>query len=170
MQSYPISIFKIQISKRFGGIGLFSTRPIKKGSVIAKWEDLCENKFFSWDEFEKLDKITKKMMLHFCAQSEKGIYAPDDINLISLPWHMNHCCNGNVGFNIEGDFISIKPIKAEEELCYDYGFVMSDPKYKLKCKCKDKKCREVITGDDWKDKKYQKKYLQFMSPEIREMI
>lgn len=170
MQSYTKSTLRIQASKRFGGIGLFSTRSIKKGAIIAKWEDLNENKFFSWSEFKKLDTITTEMMLHFCAQTKEGIYAPDNINLISLPWHMNHCCNGNVGFNIEGDFVSIKPIRAGEELCYDYGFVMSDPKYRLKCNCKEKTCRKIITGNDWKNGAYQKKFLQFMSPEIREMI
>ena len=169
-QSYQPSLLRILVSKRFGGVGLFTTRSIKRGDIIAKWQDLNENKFFSWDVFNKFDSVTKNMMLHFCAQTEKGIYAADNINLISLPWHMNHCCNGNVGFNMEGDFISIKRIKAGEELCYDYGFVMSDPKYKLKCNCKDMKCRKIITGNDWKDLKYQKKYFKFMSPEIREML
>jgi hypothetical protein len=166
----PKSNILIKRSDRFGGIGLFSTRRLEKGFIIASWESLNENKFFTWKQFEKFDATTRETMQHFCAQVKEGIYAPEDINLLSLPWHMNHCCDGNVGFNLNGDFITIKLVKENTELCYDYGFVMSDPKYKLKCICKAKNCRKLITGNDWLDTKYQKNNFKYLSPEIREML
>jgi len=163
-------LIRIKPSERFGGIGLFAMRDLEKGMMFAKWELMNENLFFSWDDFEKIDEESKETVLDFCAEAENGFYAPDDINYISLPWHMNHCCDGNVGFNENGDFITIKDVKKGEELFYDYGLVMSNPKYRLDCRCQSENCRKVITGDDWKNIDFQKKNYQYMSPEIKEMI
>jgi len=164
------SLFRIKPSAQYGGIGLFAVQNIKRGSVIAKWEDLNEELFFSWQDFEKLDDATREMVIDYCAQTEDGFYAPRNINLISLPWHMNHCCDGNVGFNIDGDFVAIKDVARGEELAYDYGLVHTKPSFKLTCKCGVANCRKRITGNDWKDPDFQRKNHEYMTPEIREMI
>ena len=73
------SLFRIKPSVKYGGIGLFAVRNIERGSVIAKWEDLNEDLFFSWQDFETLDDATREMVLDYCAQTEEGFHAPLDL-------------------------------------------------------------------------------------------
>lgn len=164
------SLIRIKPSKIIDGVGLFAVRDLKKGTIIAEADLLNEELFFSWDEFEKIDNESKKMIKDFCAESEDGFYAPRDINYISLPWHMNHCCDGNAGCDDQGNFVTIRDVKRDEELCYDYGFVKTNPKFRLECKCGSLNCRGIITGNDWKDSEYIKKNLIYMSPEVREVL
>ncbi|MCX6761293.1 MAG: hypothetical protein NTY33_00390 [Candidatus Moranbacteria bacterium] len=164
------ALIRIGVSKRFGGIGVFAVRNLKKGQMIADVDLMREELFFPWKEFEKIDKESREMISAFCAESAEGFYAPRDINHISIPWHMNHCCDGNIGFDSQGNFVTIKNVKAGDELCYDYGFVKTNPKFRLKCKCKSKNCRKIITGDDWKNLEYRKKNIRHMSPDVIELI
>jgi len=169
-KKFNVATIKIAPSMRFGGIGVFAVRNLKKGTLFGETKYMGEDFFLSHEDFKKIDKESKKIIHDFCANSEAGFYVPRDINYISIPWHMNHCCNGNVGFDSEGSFITIKSVKKGEELCYDYGFGMSNPRYKLICKCGDSNCRNVITGNDWKDSEYVKKNYKYMSPEIKYLI
>lgn len=169
-RAFKKALIRIRPSDRFGGIGVFAVRDLKKGTTIAKADLLAEEKYYSWDNFDKIDKESQEMIIDFCAQTEDGFYAPLDINYISIPWHMNHCCNGNVGCDKHGNFVAVKNIKQNSELCYDYSLVTCNPRFKLICKCGSKKCRGVVTGNDWKDTKYRKKNLSYMSPEVKEYI
>ncbi len=131
-------------------------------------ERLGEN-LYSWDEYAELDKPTKRMIDKYCASSEEGFWGPDDINYLSMPWHMNHSCSGNVGFDAESNFITIRSVRAGEELFCDYGLMITNPHFKLKCKCGSENCRKIITGNDWKDPAYRKKYEHVMAPELRDL-
>lgn len=169
-EKFNEAIIKIAPSERFGGVGVFAVRNLKKGILFGETKYMDEDFFLSHDDFKKIDKESQKIVYDFCANSETGFYIPRDINYISIPWHMNHCCNGNVGFDLDGSFITIRSVKRGEELCYDYGFGMSDPKYKLVCRCGDSKCRKIITGNDWKNLEYVNKNYTYMSPEIKYLI
>lgn len=169
-KNFKKALIKIKPSKRFGGIGVFSVRKLKIGTIISKLDLLGEDLFYSWEDFKKIDKESQKVVTDFCASSEQGFYAPKDINYISIPWHMNHCCDGNVGFDKNGNFITIEDVEINSELCYDYGLVFTNPNYKLKCICKSVNCRGIITGNDWKDEKYRKQKIKYMFPEIKRLI
>lgn len=162
-------LFKIKPSLKYDGVGVFALRDIKKGTIICDVEKIDEEYFISHEEVEGLDSETKQVMIDFCAQDKDGFYTPLDLNYLSVPCHMNHHCNGNVGCD-ENNFIAIKDIKKGQELCFDYALVISNPKYKLKCKCGDEKCRKVITGNDWKDKAFIKKNYQYMASLQRELV
>jgi len=54
-------------------------------------------------------------------------------------------------------------IKKNDEIFYDYAMVMnpderSNSYFKMDCECGSKKCRKVITEDDWEIPQLQKKY------------
>lgn len=136
-----------------GEIGLFAARALRKGAVIAEAELLGEH-FFPWDEYKKCDPVTKKKIKQYCLQTQDGFYAPNDFNWLTVPWNMNHSCDFNVGFDDEGNFVTTRVIKKGEELVWDYGMGISDPKFKLICNCKSKKCRGIVTGNDWKDPEF----------------
>lgn len=165
------AIIQIRPSKILKGeIGVFAVRNLKKGSVVGATKLLDESLFFTWNEYKKIDKISQNVIKDFCIGTEKGFYAPSNINYISIPWNYNHSCSGNIGFNNNGDFITLKNIKSGEELFYDYGLAESNPNFKMRCNCGSKKCRKIITGNDWKDPIFRKNNYEQMTPELKKVI
>lgn len=154
-------IIEIRASKMLPGqIGLFAARKLKKNTIIAEASKLGE-KFVSWADISKIDLITRSKIKHYCLQTEEGFYLPDDFNYISVPWNMNHSCGYNIGFDVKGNFITTRNIKKNEELFWDYGMGISYPKFRLECECGNVNCRKIISGNDWKNKKFvlnNKKY------------
>ena len=166
---YPQALIEIRCSKLLPGqIGLFAVRNLKKGTIIGLCDRLGE-KLYSWEEYARLDSQTSRMIDKYCASSEEGFWGPDDINYLSLPWHMNHNCSGNVGFDEQGNFVTIRYVREGQELSYDYGLLITNQVFKLSCKCESKNCRKTITGNDWKDPAFRQKFLNIMSPELRTM-
>jgi hypothetical protein len=169
-KKFKQALIKIAPSEQFGGIGVFAVRNLAIGTKIGEVDYMDEGFFLAYADFKKIDKESQKIITDFCANSKEGFFIPKDINYMSIPWHMNHCCDGNVGFDAGGNFVTIKKVKKGDELCYDYGFGMSNPKYKLVCRCKSSDCRKIITGNDWKNPEYVKKNYKYMSPEIKYLI
>lgn len=163
-------LMRIKPSPKYDGIGVFAMRDMKKGTVLCAPDKIEEEFFIPWEEADKLDPATREIMNDFCSQDEDGYYTILDLNYLPIPSHMNHHCNGNVGCDEWNNFVTIKDVKAGDELCFDYALVISNPKYRLECKCGDDNCRNVITGNDWKDPVFQKKNYQYMSPLLRELI
>lgn len=135
------------------GVGVFAVVDIKKGEKVADGipkEDFSE--VIPWGEFSHFGEEVQKKIMSFCVGTPEGFVPPEnlDFNKLSIEWYFNHSCNGNLGFNEKGDFIAIRNIRKGEELSYDYGLVESNPSFKMPCECKDKNCRNIITGNDWK--------------------
>jgi SET domain-containing protein len=157
-------------TSKIHGIGVFAARKIKKRQFIAEgihkedYKDLV-----SWEEVKYANKDIKKKILDFCIGSPKGFVSPEDndFNKLCIEWYFNHSCNGNVGFNKNGDFIAIRNIRKGEELTYDYGLAESNPKFKMKCNCSNSNCRKIITGNDWKNLEFRKNNLMSMLPALR---
>ena len=148
-------------------IGLFATRTLSRGRVIGNSKTLGKEEFHKWSEIKKSDSITQKKIFDYCLGTEKGFYMPINLNAMTLLWHMNHNCDGNVGFDKNGDFVLIKNVKRGEELCWDYGLAESNPNFKMQCKCGSKRCRGIITGNDWKEPIYNKRNKNYMLPDLR---
>ena len=148
---------------------MFAVRNLSKDTIVGLAERLGE-KMYPWEVYAQLDSASKRMIDKYCASSEEGFWGPDDINYLSLPWHMNHNCSGNVGFDEQGNFITIRYVRTGEELSYDYGLLITNPRFKLRCKCGSPECRKTITGNDWKNPAYRRKNLQIMVPELRHCI
>lgn len=164
-------IIEIKPSKLVRGeVGLFAACPIKKKSIIAFSERFGDDYFISWKDFRKLDKITKNKMVDYCVETPNGLYTRKEFNYMSLPWHMNHNCNNNVGCDNHNNFIAVRNIKKGEELTLDYGLFMSYPKYRLECKCGSKNCRKVITGNDWMNPDLIKQKGKYMMSELKKTL
>jgi hypothetical protein len=136
-----------------GGVGVFAVVAIKNGDKVADGIPIEEfTELISWKNFLHFNKEIKEKIMNFCVGTPKGFVPPGDMdfNKLSIEWYFNHSCDGNLGFDKNGDFIAIGNIKNGEELTYDYGLVESNPKFKMTCNCKNIKCRKIITGNDWK--------------------
>ena len=83
------------------------------------------------------------------------------IDLDELPRTINHSCNPNCGIKHENELYALRDIQAGEELSYDYSTTV--PKYKawwkMRCHCKSKNCRKVISSYDKIPKVQLQKYL-----------
>jgi hypothetical protein len=168
---FPIALVEIKPSKVIvGEIGVFAVRDLEVGTGVGKAEFLDESFFCTWDEYEKLDKETKRVVNAYCIGNSEGFDAPMDINYISIPWNYNHSCDPNVGFDDKGNFVVIKLICKGEEMFYDYGMCETNQNFRMDCKCGSAQCRKVITGNDWKNKEFREKNVQYFMPELREIV
>ena len=153
----PPVLIEIRASRMLPGqIGLFAVRSLKQGTVIARNEWLGE-RFLQWNCYRALDRKTKAHVRKFCLQTDTGFHAPRDFNRLIVPWHINHSCAYNVGFDKPANFVTARAVRADEELCWDYGMAMSYERFRLRCACGSPVCRKVITGNDWKNPAFVEK-------------
>jgi hypothetical protein len=154
------------------GIGIFALINFKKGNKIFDGVSIEEfNNLISWRNFHNYSRMVQKKILAFCVGTPNGFIPPPDLdfNNLSIPWYLNHSCDGNVGFDNNGDFIAIKNINPDQELSYDYGLIESNPKFKLKCVCKKATHRKIITGNDWKMLRKDHDKYEFMHPFLKQL-
>lgn len=166
----PIKVLIELRPSKIQGVGVFAVSDIKKGQKIADGLSMGDFKYLiSWKEYKKYNREVRKKIDDFCIGTPKGFIPPDDLdfNKLSIEWYLSHSCDGNVGFNGEGDFIAVKNIKAGSELGYDYGLAESNPAFKMRCKCQSKKCRKTITGDDWKKLRDDTEKFRYMHPFLK---
>jgi hypothetical protein len=154
------------------GIGVFAIKSIRKGQKIA--DGLSAEDFktlIPWEKFHRFDSAVRKKIWDFCIGTPEGFVPPEDFdfNKLSVEWYFNHSCDGNVGFNSDGDFRAIRKISKDEELTYDYGLAESNPRFKMRCKCGSKDCRRIITGNDWKNEEFSKRSAKYMHPRLQEL-
>jgi uncharacterized protein len=152
------------------GVGVFAVQKIKAGSFVA--EGISEGDYKDlvlWDEVKDVSLVVEKKIRDFCIGTPEGFIPPEDydFNKLTVEWYFNHSCNGNVGFNENGDFVTIRNIKVGEELTYDYGLAESNPEFSMQCNCGSTNCRHLITGNDWKNPKFRETNLNHMLPKLR---
>jgi hypothetical protein len=155
------------------GVGVFAVPDISKAQKVA--DGIAEEDFrvlIHWATFESYDNDVQRKIMDFCIGTPEGFIPPEnlDFNKLSIEWYLNHSCDGNCGFNDDGDFVAIKDIQPGEELTYDYGLAESNPNFKMRCACGSKMCRKIITGNDWKDEEFQSKNEEHMLPYLRKLI
>jgi len=154
------------------GVGVFAVTNIAQGQQIA--EGVHEEDYDSlvlWTEIRNCSRAVRDKVFAFCVGTPSGFIPPDnlDFNALSVDWYINHSCDGNVGINKRGDFIARRNIKKGEELTYDYGLAESNPRFKMICKCANRKCRKIITGNDWKNDDFRQSNLEYMLPRLRRL-
>jgi hypothetical protein len=152
------------------GVGVFAVVGLKQDQRMAEGVHEADyRRLVSWDYFAKHDSDVQSKIEAFCIGTPDGFIPPDklDFNRLSVEWYLNHSCNGNVGFNEDGDFVARRPIAKGEELTYDYGLAESNPRFRMDCKCGSSNCRGVITGNDWKDPLFREQNLDYMLPRLR---
>lgn len=73
--------------------------------------------------------------------------------------YVNHSCDGNTWYENDHLLIAMRPIRAGEEIFYDYATTEGHSSFSFpQCKCGAANCRGTITGDDWKLPELRAKY------------
>lgn len=90
------------------------------------------------------------------------------------PWmYMNHSCDSNAGVINNRKLIASKDIKKGEEITVDYStydietLTQGEKQLMMKCKCRNKNCRKIITTFNKLKKKDQNRLKKFLSPYLK---
>jgi hypothetical protein len=82
---------------------------------------------------------------------------------------INHSCTPNVGIRGQIIFVALRDISAGEELTYDWAMEENRPD-RTRCRCGTRRCRRVLTGQDWKIPGLQRRYRGYFSSYLAEKI
>jgi hypothetical protein len=153
-----------------GGVGVFAVIDIFEGERVAS--GVSEEDFrllIPWERFAEYDSGLQDKIMSFCIGTPRGFIPPEnlDFNKLSIEWYFNHSCEGNLGFDEHGDFVTRMHVTKGEELTYDYGLAESNPSFRMACCCGKSNCRRMITGNDWKDEDFRRRNIEYMLPSLR---
>ncbi len=150
-------------------IGLFAARRLAKDTIIAEAATFAEV-FHPWSDYYNCDRVTQGVINKYCIQDSNGFYTTPNLNWLPLPWHMNHRCDYNVGFDQHENFVTTRLVARGEELGWDYGMGISAPHFRLRCLCKAASCRKMITGNDWTDPAYRERNARYFSRKLLQTV
>jgi uncharacterized protein len=86
--------------------------------------------------------------------------ARDYVDPISPARFLNHSCVPNSGFIDDVALITLEPIKAGDEIRFDYSTTMLERHWELECLCGATDCRKLITDFDLLPLPLQTHYLR----------
>lgn len=103
------------------GIGVFAIRSIPKG--VKPLVSLIKIKEFEFTnkEFKKLPASVRKEIEMFCYYDSKKHLIPSiGLNSMNMAFYMNHSKDPNVKYLKNGQIVTLRRIKANDELFFDY--------------------------------------------------
>jgi SET domain-containing protein len=115
------------------GRGVFAEEPIASGTLIIAFT----GPFLRYAE-TNVDT--------YALQIAPDLYIGESGGLDDL---INHSCEPNAGFHIEGtkaELFAIRDIAAREEILFDYSTTLDENDFTMACLCGTPSCRKVI-GD-----------------------
>ena len=144
-----------------GGHAVVARKAILKGELIVVWSGTLVDV----DELNGLPAHVRRYSL----QVEENQY------LVSLsdcepPDYVNHSCEPNAGLSGQITLVAMRAIAPGEEITYDYATSDGSSYDEFQCGCGSKRCRNRITGDDWRRPELWKRYLGYFSPYLQRRI
>ena len=132
------------------GKGIFALKDIKKGEIISIIKG--PRKF-------KINRSAKDALAH-----------PDWVGFKMHHWidpippykYLNHSCNPNCGIKGKVETVALKNIKKGEEVVIDYSIIEGDVRWRMKCHCGQKNCRETIKSFQFLPDKQFYRYFPFI--------
>ena len=139
------------------GQGLFATAPIVEGTAVSR----LGGRLVSTAELNDLVDVD-------------SVVVNDDLHLV-LPAgnrnrYVNHSCEPNLWWTDEYTLSARRDIAAGEELTLDYSTSTADPQFLLRCHCESYRCRQMVTGDDWRIPQLQRLYAGHWRPTLQRLI
>jgi SET domain-containing protein len=83
---------------------------------------------------------------------------------------VNHSCEPNLWLDAERNLVTIREIAQGDEFTVDYSTLLGDPDFVLRCHCASTRCRQMVTGDDWRIPQLQQRYAGRWAPELQHRI
>ena len=143
------------------GSGSFAISKISKGEIVASFGGNVINQ--SELTNYSTDRVSRSLQLNSDTYLLSG-YVPEAGDMI------NHSCEPNCGIAGTSSVQALRDIEIGEELSFDYAMSDSSHYDEFTCACGKDKCRDKITGMDWKKKDLQVKYSKYFSAYIESLI
>lgn len=133
---------EVKNKSQIHGRGLFACEDIKKGERV---QFVTGNVVY---KIAKSKEDTHDMATWYGISKSKWIDPGSTIFAF-----LNHSCEPNCAIVGTKTLISIKNIKAGEEISIDYSMTDSDPFWEMNCLCGSRKCRGTIKSIQFLPKK-----------------
>lgn len=162
---------KLRVGKTKYGKGVFAKENIKKGETVAIFGGYIIH-ITNAEQFNNMPIVVQE----FSHDIADGFLLSSIKNSeLTTADYFNHSCSPNAGFKGQIVLVAVRNIKKGKEITFDYAMcTINNQKMKwyweVECLCGSKKCRKIITGDDWKIKELQKRYNGYFQPYIQEKI
>ncbi len=133
------------------GQGLFATRPIAKGEIVA----VKGGHVLPRAEWTVLERELGPAEIQL---TEDLVIAP--VSAEERPGAMlytNHSCDPNIAIQGQIVLVAMRDITPGEELTHDWA-TTDDGDYEMECRCGSPRCRRLITGKDWMKPELQARY------------
>jgi uncharacterized protein len=156
------------VQRRTSGIagdGMFATEPLPDGTIVARLRG------------HVVDDATLRDLLARAA-AEGGyvdtIMIDEDENLVLAPDQLIHFCNHSCDpslWHLDTTTIATRrAVAADEELTIDYATQTTHADFEMDCICGTALCRGTVTGVDWMDPDWQRRYGDHVVPAVRQAI
>ena len=145
------------------GRGLFASRPIRKGEIVAiKGGHILDRR--------ALSRVRRRIAASYMQIDDLfyiGALRSAEVALNKI--FINHSCEPNLGIRGQITFVARRAIKVDEELTYDWAMEENAPAV-TRCRCGARRCRGTLTGQDWKIASLRKRYRGYFSAYIEQKI
>ena len=145
------------------GRGLFAIRPIAKGEIVA----IKGGHVMARETLRRIRRCTAESYMQVEDDFYVGARYPSEVRRNKL--FINHSCEPNLGIRGQLTFVARRPIKAGEELTYDWAMEENSPAA-TRCACGSARCRTRLTGRDWTIPALQRRYRGAFAAYLEEKI
>ena len=140
-------------------------------------EDLPANMIVARLRGRVVDDTTLRQLLAVAAADGSyvdTIMIDDDQNLVLAPDQLIHFCNHSCDpslWHLDAETISTRrAVAAGEELTIDYATQTTHADFEMTCNCGSGLCRGTVTGVDWMDPDWQRRYGDHVVPAVHRAI
>lgn len=161
---------KLIIRKNRFGKGIFAKKELKKNETLF----VMSGYILTSKDDNKIGKKAAEYEIDISPDFSFGILEESQKDLLPH-FYLNHSCNPNAGLKDQIFIVSMRRIKKNEEIVYDYATVSHRNRknknhFRMKCSCNSKDCRGIVTENDWRLPKLQKKYNGYFQLFIQDKI
>jgi hypothetical protein len=87
------------------------------------------------------------------------------------PELLNHSCDPTLVWSPHrGGLGPLRDLAVGEELTVDYATLSADPQLLVRCHCETYRCRQMVTGDDWRIPQLQRRYAGYFAPAVQRLV
>lgn len=144
------------------GRGLRATVPIAAGEPVSR----LGGRLVSTAELDALVMSSTDYIDSITVDEDVQLLVP-----IGTPNHFaNHSCDPTLWWADEYTLVARRDLEPGIELTSDYATGSSHPDFVMNCHCETYRCRQVITGDDWRIPQLQQRYAGHWVPYLQRLI
>lgn len=145
------------------GKGLYAGHSIPAGTVVWQANEPVDDLWIELDEAQVLsvDPAFSHVVTSYFEMAPNGKYrGPKFAESIERDASnfFNHTCNPNIWFEGDDRLVTMRDIRAGEELAYDYATAKRLYTKSFACHCGTASCRKQVSYEDYKLPELRKKY------------